>query len=470
MKRKKKVTAIALVVLVSGLAIAVVASLNDRLPVALTAFAQMENPEEPHLHDDEVAATEEGHAAHTESSAEHVDDGEDAHAHEDEAEGHEDHDDEHEEDAHAHESETETPEGPDAHTGEQVVSFSPAQLERLGIRVDTATSGTLESYAQFPGEVRLNEDELIHVVPRLSGIVREVRATLGDQVKQGDIMAVLESRDLADLKAEYLAARERVALREATYAREKTLYEKQISPEQDYLEARQAVREAQIGMQAAEQKLHAVGFSENYLESLPSQPDATLTYYNLTAPDDGTVIEKHITRGEVLGETSAPFTIADLSTVWVDLEVYQKDIPRIREGQSVRINMEEGVEPGVGEISYIGPVVGEQTRTALARVVMPNPERRWRAGMFVNGRVAVGTDVAPIVVPKTALQTLEDQQVIFVRGEEGFEPQAVIVGRQDAQQVEIIEGLQRGQRYAATGAFTLKAELAKGSFDDGHNH
>lgn len=466
--KKKTITIATLVILGAGLAIALVADLEDRLPIALTAVAQTENQEEPHLHDAEEEAGGEDHAAHTEASAEHVDEGEDAHAHEEEAESHEGHDDEHEEDAHA--GETEIPEGHEEHAGEQVVSFTPVQMERLDIEVVTATSGTLESYAQFPGEVRLNEDALIHVVPRVGGIVREVRAALGDQVKQGDIMAVLESRDLADLKAEYLAARERVALREATYEREKALYEKQLSPEQDYLDARQAVREARIRMQAAEQKLHAVGFSESYLESLPSQPDATLTYYNLTAPDDGTVIEKHITRGEVLEETSAPFTIADLSTVWVDLEVYQKDIPRIREGQPVRISAGEGVEPGVGEIGYIGPIVGEQTRTALARVNLPNPDRCWRAGMFVNGRVGVDTYEAQVVVPKTALQTMEGEPVVFVWRENGFEPQPISQGREDAQQVEVVEGLQRGQRYAATGAFTIKAELAKGSFEAGHNH
>ncbi|MBE7558458.1 efflux RND transporter periplasmic adaptor subunit [bacterium] len=375
-----------------------------------------------------------------------------------------------------HEEHAGTPEG--AHEehaegeGEQVVSLPGNELGRLGIRIAEATAGTLTTHVEFPGEVRLNEDALIHVVPRIGGIVREVRATLGDRVRQDDVLAVLESRDLADLKAEYLAARERVELRQATFEREKELFEKQLTPEQDYLEARQAVREAQIQMTAVEQKLHAVGFAEKYLKSLPSHPDAALTLYDLTAPADGTIIEKHITRGEVLEETSQPFTIADLSTVWIDLKVYQRNIPQVRRGQTVRITAGEGVEPSTGVISYIGPVVGEETRTSLARVVLPNPDGRWRAGMFITGQVAAGRTSVPVVVLKTAIQTIEDRRVVFVRSDEGFHPRTVQLGREDADQMEVLEGLQPGQQYAATGAFILKAELVKGSIDPhaGHSH
>jgi len=363
-------------------------------------------------------------------------------------------------------------EGHAEHESEQAISLPDNELERLGIRIAEATPGVLETHVEFPGGVRLNEDDLIHVVPRVGGIARGVHARLGDRVEQGNPLAVLESRDLADLKAEYLAARERVELRQATFEREKTLFEKQLTPEQDYLEARQAVREAQIRMNAAEQKLHAVGFTEKYLKSLPSHPDATLTLYNLTAPADGTIIEKHITRSEVLEETSQPFTIADLSTVWVDLKVYQRNIPQVRRGQTVRITVGDGIAPGTGVISYIGPVVGEETRTSLARVVLPNPDGRWRAGMFITGQVDAGRTSVPVVVLKTAIQTIEDRRVVFVRSDEGFHPRTVQLGREDADQMEVLEGLQPGQQYAATGAFILKAELVKGSIDPhaGHSH
>ncbi|HOE96591.1 MAG TPA: efflux RND transporter periplasmic adaptor subunit [Candidatus Sumerlaeota bacterium] len=447
--RSKALIAALAAMLAIGVAAGIRSGTLARISIGFSAQAQEDAHHDHADHEHERrSAAETGHvheAAHTHEEHAH-----DAHGH-----------DEHDHDAHGH----------GAHEAVHAVSFTPEQLERLGIQVATATSGTLEAYAEFPGEIRLNEDALTHVAPRVAGIVREVNATLGDAVRQGDVMAVLESRDLADLKAEYLAARERVALRELTYEREIALFDKQLSPEQEYLDARQAVREASIELNAAGQKLRALGFSEDYLQALSNRPDAQLTRYTLIAPADGVVIEKHITRGEVLDEASQPFTIADLSTVWVDLEVYQKDLPRIREGQQVVISAGEATAPAVGQIGYIGPIVGEQTRTALARVVLPNPARRWRAGMFVTGRVAVDAVPAPIVVPKTAIQTMEDAQVVFVRGAEGFAPAPVLPGREDQDEVEIREGLRAGQQYAATGAFTLKAELAKGSFDaHGHAH
>jgi cobalt-zinc-cadmium efflux system membrane fusion protein len=123
-----------------------------------------------------------------------------------------------------------------------------------------------------------------------------------------------------------------------------------------------------------------------------------------------------------------------------------------------------------GKISYIGPLVGEQSRTATARVVLPNREGQLRPGLFVTAKVAVGAVPVPILAPKSALQTMEDRTVVFVEDEHGFEPKPVVTGRSNGTHVEITGGLEPGERFVSAGAFTLKAQLAKGSFGDGHNH
>lgn len=360
--------------------------------------------------------------------------------------------------------------GEEKHDDEKGVRLDEAERREFSIEVGTAGPGKLQMHVTLPGEVMLNADRRADVVPRVAGAISEVRKNLGDQVHTGEVMAVLESRELADLKAAYLAAKERLALAETTFRREEDLWKKKISAEQEYLEAKQALAGARIELRAAEQRLQAVGFSSKSLAQLPSQTDAAFMQYAITAPFDGTVIEKHITLGTVAKDDTTAFVIADLRSVWVDLRVYQKDMPSVRKGQSVVISPGHGIPDAQGSVAYLGPLVGEQTRTALARVVLPNSNGLWRPGLFVTGHVVVQDIGIPLLVPKTALQTFEERPTVFVETAAGFQPQPVTLGRSNDTHVEITAGLTPGQRYATSGAFTLKAQLSKGAFGDGHGH
>ena len=357
----------------------------------------------------------------------------------------------------------------DGHPG-GAVALSAEELKEFGVRIGTAAPGMLTVHVELPGEVVVNPDRLAHLGPRVSGIVREVRKNLGDRVRSGERMAVLESRELADVKSGYLAAKERYALALANFRREKDLWKQRISAEQEYLEAKQALAEARVNLQSAEQKLHALGFSEAYLEDLPKHPDVSYTRYEIVAPFEGTVIAKHITLGEKLESDSEAFVIADLSSVWANLSVYQKDLPFVHIGQPVRISTKEGSLEAEGTISYMSPLLDERTRTATARVVLPNPDGRWRPGLFVSGRVTVEAVEVRILAPQTALQQMDGQPSVFVAGDEGFEPRAVRIGRTNGSHVEILDGLEPGERYVTFGAFTLKSELEKEAFGDGDDH
>ncbi len=359
---------------------------------------------------------------------------------------------------------------PDEHKKEQAVRLSEAEKKEFDIEIATAGPGKLKMYVSLPGEIALNADRRVHIVPRVAGVVRQVNKTLGDQVRAGEVMAVLESRDLADMKSAYLAANERVALAEITFRREENLWKKKITAEQDYLQAKQALAEAQIELRSAEQKLHALGFSHDYMAQLPKQADASFTRYTITAPFDGAVIEKHITLGEMLKDDATAFVVADLRSVWVDLRVYQKELPYVRRGQPVVISAGRGIPDAEGKISYVGPLVGEQTRTALARVVLPNPDGQWRPGLFVTGKIVVENSDVPLLVPKSALQTIEERPAVFVETAEGLKPRNVTIGRSNETHVEITSGLASGERYVTRGAFTVKAQLSKGAFGDGHGH
>jgi cobalt-zinc-cadmium efflux system membrane fusion protein len=359
--------------------------------------------------------------------------------------------------------------GHDEHE-EKVVKLHEEDMEEFGIEVKEAGQGKLTVQLELPGEIVANPDRLAHIIPRVPGVVRQVMKNLGDFVAAGTTLAVLDSRDLADAKASYLAALKRVEIAETSLKREETLYKKKISPELDYLDAKKAFDEAQIELKSAEQKLHTFGLSDEAVSRLPTQPDMSYTRYELKAPFSGVIIEKHIALGELVKDDKDVYVIADLSTVWVNIQVYQKDMLSVRKGQQVVISPGKTVSDVTGTISFIEPVAGTETRTALAHVVLPNPKGVLRPGLFVTAKLAIDEVAVPILIPKTALVSEGSKTEVFVQAEEGFMPRAVTVGRSNDTHVEVTSGLQQGQKYVSRGGFTLKAQMSKGAFGDGHAH
>jgi len=358
----------------------------------------------------------------------------------------------------------------EAHAEERLVHVEQDVLDELGIRIETARSGSVGLTVELPGEVQVNGDRMAHVAPRIGGVVDEVFASLGDSVRRGQVLAVLESRELADAKAEFLATAERLKLADATFRREERLWKERVSSEQDYLDARRGLAEARIERRAAEQKLHALGFSQDELDEFGDRHEAEFTVYRLTAPFDGTIIDRHITIGETVDSGSPVFTVADLETVWIDLSVYQRDIGAVRAGQTAHVVTEHGEEAEL-EIDFVQPLVGEDTRTATARIVAPNTDHIWHPGCFVTAAVTTSLVSARVVVPASAVIRMEDgDEVIFIETGKGFEPRLVELGRRSEDGIEVVSGIEPGERYVAEGGFSLKAELGKDAFGDGHGH
>jgi len=359
-------------------------------------------------------------------------------------------------DAEHHVGKTET-EG-EAH--DETIVLTDAQIQSAGIGIDKATPARIRTSSQLPGEIRFNEDRTAHVVPRLTGVVESVPANLGQPVKRGQVLAVIASTGLSELRSELLAAQRRLALARSTYTREKQLWQEKISAEQDYLAAQQTLREAEIAVANAQQKLVALGAS--------ATGTGSLNRYEIRAPFDGIVVEKHIALGEAVKEDASIFTLSDLSSVWAEIVVPAKDLNVVRVGEKVVVRATAFDSTAEGQISYVGALLGQDTRTAKARVTLPNPKMAWRPGLFVNVDVVSGETEVPVSVLADAVQTVEDKPVVFVRVKDGFTAQPVKLGRADGKRVEVIDGLKAGTAYAASGSFVLKAELGKGSAEHSH--
>jgi cobalt-zinc-cadmium efflux system membrane fusion protein len=299
--------------------------------------------------------------------------------HDHKAHGTKDHGHTHEHGGHGHEAHD--------HGEEQVVRLSDLQRKALGIEVRVAQKGTLESRLTLPASISLNTERMVRIVPRIPGVVRDVRKSLGDTVRSGELLAVIDSRELADAKAGYLAAAERLALAESTFMREKNLWEKKISAEQDYLAAKQAHTEARIELQAAKHKLQALGLSEASLKPSAAGHEVSLTRYEILSPLAGTVIEKHITAGELLKDDTEAFVVADLSTIWVTMQVPPTALSTVKKGQRVVISGGPAMPEAEGKIIYVAPLLSEETRTAVTRATLPNPDGRWRPGLFVTATI-----------------------------------------------------------------------------------
>jgi cobalt-zinc-cadmium efflux system membrane fusion protein len=195
-----------------------------------------------------------------------------------------------------------------------------------------------------------------------------------------------------------------------------------------------------------------------------------LSLYEVKSLIDGTVIEKHITLGEFVSDEQDIYVVADLSTVWVNVTVYARDLERVRAGQPVHIHAAGVSEEAQGRIEYVGPIVGEATRTAVARVVLPNPRGTWRPGLFVSARVRTDDALVPVAVADGALQTVQGLPVVFVEEPRGFRARPVRTGRTDGEWVEIVAGLSAGERVAEAESFLLKSELLKSEAAHGHQH
>jgi cobalt-zinc-cadmium efflux system membrane fusion protein len=308
--------------------------------------------------------------------------------------------------------------------------------------------------------VQLNDDRTVHVVPRVPGIAEAVLVSTGQTVRRGQTLAIFSSQSISDQRSALQTALKRQSLAQTVYEREKKLWEQKITAEQDFLQAQTALREAEIAVENAQQKLSALGVA--------TSAGAGLNRFELRAPYDGLVVERKLSIGEAVREDTHIMTISDMSSVWVEVSIPAKDLPLVRVGGKLRVRATAFDAQATGTVAFVGALVGEQTRMARARIVLANPQGAWRPGLFVNVEVNAANQRVPVAVDSEAIQTLGDRQVVFVREDKGFIARSVRLGISDGKHTEVLEGLPPGTRYAARGSYIIKSELTKLTSEEGY--
>lgn len=340
-----------------------------------------------------------------------------------------------------------------------VIALTDEQIRAGAISLEPAAPRRLASSLHLLGEIHVNGERSVQVAARAGGLVETVPVSLGQQVKRGQVLAVLASSQVADLRSELHTFEQRLALAVTTLARERALWEEKISAEQDYLAARQAQQEAANSVQNARQKLAGLGADTS---------GAGLARYQLRAPIAGTVIARQVAAGEAVAADKPLFTIADLSTVWLDVAVPAGALPGVAAGSTAQVRGTGVDAAATATIAWVSAVAGEPSRTATARIVLPNPHGTWRPGLFASADVHATERAVPVSVAIQAVHAVDGQQVVFVRAPGGFVAQPVTTGVADGRHIEIVSGLRAGTVHAAANSNLVKAE--QGKTDAGHAH
>jgi membrane fusion protein, heavy metal efflux system len=362
-------------------------------------------------------------------------------------------------------------EGHNHHNDEGIIKLSEQQIAASGIEVEQMKPGTLSRRRFVPGQITPSSDRIARVAVRLLGTVVELRKRLGDPVEKNEVVAVIESREVADAKSEYLATRLTDELQQTLFARATSMWQAKVKTENDYLRARATAQDARVKFDTARQKLFTLGLSEEQIAALPNQPAASLRLQEVRSPIAGRIAERRVDLGALVGregQESELYVVVDLSELWVELAVAPTDLVAIREGQEITIAVGPSGERAQARIMFISPLLDRDTRTARVVASLANPDHVFRPGSFVTAEIPLSQDHAEVVVPKAALQTIKGERVVFVRNEQGFEARSVVLGREDDRAAEIVFGLSAGETIAVSNTFTLKAELGKAEAEHQH--
>jgi len=344
------------------------------------------------------------------------------------------------------------------------VTLTPDAIARAGIKTELVRGDAVTGSVSAPATVTSNAYRETKVHTLVGGILKDVTAELGRSVRAGQPLAVVFSHELADAQMKYLTARAMVAADHQKRERVTKLVEIGAASRQE-LEEIIAVHEVHdTEVAAARQRLLLLGLSPERVAGLRQASDV-VSEVTVMAPGPGVVVSRTGNPGQVVNVGQELFVVADLSTVWVIADLYEKDVAAVQVGSEATVTVPHSRSPTArGRVTYIDPRVDPATRTAKVRVEVPNPSGAFRLGMFVNMAFAVPGRVRTAVVPRAAVQSIGDRSVVYIAASEDegrFIERTVTLGVAAGDLVQVIDGLEVGERIVSDGAFFVRAEAAK---------
>jgi cobalt-zinc-cadmium efflux system membrane fusion protein len=359
-----------------------------------------------------------------------------------------------------------------------VVKVPHDLIEQGLVKVEKVRTHNFNSGIALTGEVRFDERKIVHLSPRVAGVVSRVAVDLGDSVTAGQVLVELESVDLAEAQADYLEALAEKRLAQKTLKRQQSLHEQNITSEREYLEAQQIYESAGIRTNSAHQKLLRLGVSDGAIALLEKQGQSSATGKLLVrAPFSGEVLELHAVLGERIEPGAEMLLVGDTSALWVWVDLYETQLADVKkamtdDGLQVRLNVRAYPDEWLpGRMDVVGKVMDEQTRTVKARVVLDNSEGKLKPGMFATVQLELDVSAGRLAVTDTAVLSDDGRAFVFVHQDgDYFLRRAVTPGRKAGGYVEILDGLTADQTIAVAGAFLLKSDVLRSKMGEGCAH
>jgi cobalt-zinc-cadmium efflux system membrane fusion protein len=345
------------------------------------------------------------------------------------------------------------------------------ELEAIQLATDTARVRTLASELSAMGRVLANQHRTAIVSYPFTARVARIDVRVGAWVEAGQELVVLQSEEVGAATSEFYKADADFQLAQLDHERETLLFESGVGAQKNSLAAEAALRVAQASLDAAEKKLHVLGFSEEEVTILTDSHQVN-PIIALFSPIAGKVVSNNVVLGEMVDESTEILTIMDPRLLWVDAEIYEKDIAKLRTGQNVAISVPAYPNDTFnGSITYISDVLNDDTRTITVRTEVPNADNRLKPGMFASVIIELDTNGGAIAVPVEAVLDDEGARLVFIRtGPRQFEPRHVTTGTREDGFVEIVSGIEVGEEIVTTGNFQLKSKLYEALLEAGHVH
>jgi cobalt-zinc-cadmium efflux system membrane fusion protein len=350
-----------------------------------------------------------------------------------------------------------------------IVTLTAEEIKSGAVMVEPAVRGKFQLHRDFPATVVPDHHATADITALVRGRVVDVYADLGQQVKGGDLLAMLYSSDLGMAQSAYLKAVAKLYVAQRSAERAKMLLQEKVIGLAESQRRQGEMLSLRAEKREAEDRLRLLGMSEDQITKL-NKEQKILSYVSITAPFDGRVIARNLTKGEVVEVTEKLFTVADLSEVWVLANIPEKDITFIRaDAATEKTGVEQLVEvlltayPGEvfhGKVTYVGDVLDVATRTMNLRLELPNPHRKLKPEMYATIRVHSLPEDGVLMVPEAAVQRERERRFVFVqRDAQTFEARDVKLGESNGEVVKVLDGLQEGEPIVVKGAYVLKSEL-----------
>ncbi len=353
---------------------------------------------------------------------------------------------------------------------DNVVRLSEASRDIAGIQLAQAKPKQSRSVLKAMGKVLAPKPQTAIVGHAFSARVSKVQVKIGDWVEKGQALVTVESHEVGAAKSEFFKMTADLELAKLNFEREKRLLESEIGIEKNFVTAEAEYKIAQANREAAEKRLHVLGFTEDEVKEIA---DKHLVHPSITlyAPITGKIVKIDAVLGALIDQETEIMTIIDPKMLWVDAQVYEKDIAKVKIGQKAEIQVP--AYPGQtfhGTVSYIGDIVDEETRTITVRAEVGNDQQRLKPGMFADVDIVLNGDTETLVVPAAAILEEGRQKIVFVKHEDSFQRREVEIGVVNGKYRQILNGLAVGEEVVIQGNHLLRSQLKEEVLRQAHHH